>query len=95
MAEKNKEKTEKIPIILDGKFFEIVGSKNDESDKGTIKARCMFCKNFCKNLYGGSVYATTNFLKHLKNIHPIQAHNFEKYKQEQTVKRNKTSDGKS
>ena len=52
--------SEKLPILLDGKFFKIVST---ESDGDNVTAKCAYCVN--KEL-SGSLFATSNFLRHLK-----------------------------
>lgn len=49
---------DKIPLLLNGKYFEIT----KKFENGNVDAKCCFCNQS----YRGSVYATTNFLKHLK-----------------------------
>lgn len=50
---------EKIPSILDGKFFKI--TKVDET--GKVLAKCCNCVN---NTISGTMNTTSNFLRHLK-----------------------------
>lgn len=58
-------------MILDGKFFMIV-----KHDANRVIAQCKKC---LKN-YSGTLFATSNFLSHLKTIHPLIYKEFEEYK---------------
>ena len=49
---------EKLPIILDGRFFSIAS----RDEKGNVKAKC----TTCKKLYSGNMNSTANFLTHMK-----------------------------
>lgn len=51
--------TDKIPLLLNGNYFKI---KNVNYDSGHVNATC----STCNKSYHGSIYATSNFLKHLK-----------------------------
>lgn len=66
---------EKIPIILDGKFFKIIKEKNDS---GPTTAQCKFCNSRIK----GSKLSTSNFLSHLKHKHPTLVKTYENYKRD-------------
>ena len=56
------DKTKKLPVILDRKFFTVV--KRDE--KGGVKAKCMLCPTEKVLSASGTLDATSNFLKHLR-----------------------------
>ena len=58
MYQKMEVKDQKLPIILDGKFFQIT-SKNGDN----VVAKCIHCVN---TELSGSLFATSNFLRHLK-----------------------------
>lgn len=77
-----------IPLILDGKFFEIVTTENN-----TVKAKCTGCPEGKKSVFSGSFAATSNFLKHLKRAHPKLHDEYERYSRDAEVqaKRKKQS----
>lgn len=63
----------KIPLILDGKFFKIIGDGIDVDASETIgnpiiiRANCQMCANKNKNtIISGYLRATSNFTTHLK-----------------------------
>lgn len=71
MTEKEIADLGNVPAILDGTYFRIISEKN-----GDIKAKCMMCSK----TYNGTLRATSNFLKHLKQQHPTLVAKYEQHK---------------
>jgi hypothetical protein len=62
-----------LPVILDGKYFTIDSLKGD-----SVIAKCVKCKK----LISGMLNATSNFVTHLKRMHPSLCGEFQKHKGE-------------
>lgn len=74
------ENDEKLPKIVDGKFFTFCSKENN-----SIKATCVTCK---QNVLG-SATSTGNFLSHLKRKHPSRVEEYKTY-----LKNNETKNEK-
>ena len=63
-----------VPAILDGRFFTVHSVSGEK-----VVAKCNKC-NPAKPI-SGSYAATSNFLLHLKRVHPSLIHEFENYRE--------------
>ena len=82
----------KLPAILDGTFF-AVESRDADTDK--VVAKCLKCINGKR--VSGSIASTSNFLTHIKRVHPSCLTQFEEHKrtvqeEKQQVKRKHDND---
>ncbi|XP_075129316.1 olfactory receptor 1E16-like [Leptodactylus fuscus] len=67
------------PRFLDGTFFKINKTKTEAAGAGQkVSAYCKACPN---KLITGQINSTSNFLKHLRNVHPSLVQKYEKYKE--------------
>lgn len=78
-AESTASSMEKIPLLLDGTFFEL--NKSSVDLKKNCSAKCMICKDSIR----GSIFSTSNFLSHLKLKHVSDYKRWENYKNSKYV----------
>ncbi|ODM87351.1 Protein stand still, partial [Orchesella cincta] len=68
--------SEKLPEILDGKYFEVTKKDKD----GHVEAKCVECfKTGRVQKYQGSLHVISNFTTHLKRKHPAALQSYTEY----------------